>query len=191
MISNLVEYSWGIVFWTICSFIKKLRWTRDLVVQHYKMPKKTKRYFGLLNIVYSNETVYSSGKKTKRGILKTLCHKIRDFSPSTKLFPRQFLSLKTFLNKQRNPGYSHWEDLCTAQNMKFSIKDFFSKCDQPQETADLVVFTEKSLMENIIFCAVLVSVGSENLKFIMYVSSNLEKSLKTEKEFIFNKVLGL
>ena len=75
--------------------------------------------------------------------------------------------------------------------MKFSIKDFFSKCDQPQETADLVVFTEKSLMENIIFCAVLVSVGSENLKFIMYVSSNLEKSLKTEKEFIFNKVLGL
>ena len=55
---------------------------------------------------------------------------------------------------------------------------------------DLVVFTEKSLMENIIFCAVLVSVGSF-CKFIMYVSSNLEKSLKTEKEFIFNKVLGL
>ena len=46
-------------------------------------------------------------------------------------------------------------------------------------------------MENFIFCAVLVSVNSGNLKFIMYVSSNLEKSLKTEKEFIFNKVLGL
>ena len=26
---------------------------------------------------------------------------------------------------------------------------------------------------------------------LMYISSNLEKSLKTEKEVIFNKVLGL
>ena len=141
MISNLVEYSWGIVFWTICSFIKKLRWTRDLVVQHYKMPKKTKRYFGLLNIIYSNETEFiPAEKKTERGILKTLCQKIRDFSPSTKLFPRQFLSLKTFRNK-----YSHWEEFCAAQKMKFSIKDFFCKCDQPRETADLVTFTEKIL----------------------------------------------
>ena len=32
----------------------------------------------------------------------------------------------------------------TAQQMKFSIKDFFSKCDHnPQETADLVTFTEE------------------------------------------------
>ena len=46
-------------------------------------------------------------------------------------------------------------------------------------------------MENCIFCAVLVSVGSGNLKFIMYVSSNLEKSLKAEKEVIFINVLGL
>ena len=39
--------------------------------------------------------------------------------------------------------------------MKFSIKDFFSKCDQcDQESADLVTFTEKSLMKNFIFCAV-------------------------------------
>ena len=32
----------------------------------------------------------------------------------------------------------------TAQKMKFSIKDFFSKCF-PQETADLVTFTEEIL----------------------------------------------
>ena len=37
----------------------------------------------------------------------------------------------------------------TAQKMKFSIKDFFSKYD-----SDLVTFTEKSLMKNFIFCAV-------------------------------------
>ena len=34
----------------------------------------------------------------------------------------------------------------TAQKKKFSIKDFFSKCDKnPQETADLVSFTKKTL----------------------------------------------
>ena len=38
-------------------------------------------------------------------------------------------------------GNSH----CTKK-MKFSIKDFFSKCDQNmQETGDLVAFTEKIL----------------------------------------------
>ena len=31
----------------------------------------------------------------------------------------------------------------TAQKMKFSIKDFFSKLRKPQETADLVTFTEE------------------------------------------------
>ena len=33
----------------------------------------------------------------------------------------------------------------TAQKMKFSIKDFFSKCDQPnpKETVDLIKFTEE------------------------------------------------
>ena len=39
--------------------------------------------------------------------------------------------------------------------MKFSIKDFFSKCDQiPQFPAVLVTLTEER-MENFIFCAVL------------------------------------
>ena len=37
--------------------------------------------------------------------------------------------------------------ICTAQKMKFSIKDLFSKCEE-----DLL---EKSLMEDFIFCVVL------------------------------------
>ena len=40
----------------------------------------------------------------------------------------------------------------TAQKMKFSIKDFFSKYDQIG--SDLVTFTKESLMENLIFCVV-------------------------------------
>ena len=48
--------------------------------------------------------------------------------------------------------------MCTAQKMKFSIKDFFfSKCEQiRRKLADLVTFNkEKSLTENFIFCAVM------------------------------------
>ena len=43
----------------------------------------------------------------------------------------------------------------TAQKVKFSIKDFFSKCDQI--CSFLLIwsyFLKKSLMENFIFCAV-------------------------------------
>ena len=36
----------------------------------------------------------------------------------------------------------------TAQKMKFSIKDFFSKCDRIRKL-------KKSLMENFIFCVML------------------------------------
>ena len=43
----------------------------------------------------------------------------------------------------------------TAQKMKFSIKDFYSKCDQIRSFlpiwSDLL---KKSLMKNLIFCAV-------------------------------------
>ena len=39
--------------------------------------------------------------------------------------------------------------------MKFSTKDFVSKCDQiHRKTADLVTFTKECLMENFAFCAV-------------------------------------
>ena len=46
----------------------------------------------------------------------------------------------------------------TAQKMKFSIKDFFSKCDQIRR--ELQIWShllKKSLMENFISCAVLVT----------------------------------
>ena len=45
----------------------------------------------------------------------------------------------------------------TAQKVKLSIKDFFSKCDQIcsfLETADLVAFTEEILNGKLIFCEV-------------------------------------
>ena len=44
----------------------------------------------------------------------------------------------------------------TAHKMKFSIKDFFSKCDQIRSFLRIWShLLKKSLMENFIFCAVL------------------------------------
>ena len=43
----------------------------------------------------------------------------------------------------------------TAQKMKFSVKDFFSKCDQIRSFLRIWShLPKKSLMENFIFCAV-------------------------------------
>ena len=39
----------------------------------------------------------------------------------------------------------------TAQKMKFSVKDFFSKCDQIRIPEDLVTFTEEILNEKFHF----------------------------------------
>ena len=45
--------------------------------------------------------------------------------------------------------------MTTAQKMKFSIKDFFSKCDQIRSFLQICShLMNKSLMENFIFCAV-------------------------------------
>ena len=46
----------------------------------------------------------------------------------------------------------------TAQKMKFSIKDFFSKCNQIQRNLRIRPhLLKKSLIENFIFCAVYTS----------------------------------
>ena len=47
-----------------------------------------------------------------------------------------------------------WSSLLTGQKMKFSIKDFFSKCDQIRRKPNLQIWShllKKSLMENLIF----------------------------------------
>ena len=47
------------------------------------------------------------------------------------------------------------EPIATAQKMKFSIGDFFSKCDQIRKKLRIWShLLKKSLMENFIFCEV-------------------------------------
>ena len=46
----------------------------------------------------------------------------------------------------------------TAQKMKFSIKDFFSKCEQIRRKLRICShLLKKSLIENVIFCAVTIA----------------------------------
>ena len=54
-----------------------------------------------------------------------------------------------------NVNMINWFFLDTAQKMKFSIKDFFSKCDQIRSFLPIWShLLKKFLMENFIICAV-------------------------------------
>ena len=54
--------------------------------------------------------------------------------------------------------YEEWQR-CTSQKIKFSIKYFFSKCDQIRRKQRIWShLLNKSLMANFIFCAVLESI---------------------------------
>ena len=60
-----------------------------------------------------------------------------------------FLKLKNTCGSSEKIKIRYYEDFFnTAQKMKFSIKDFFSKCDQIRRKL------RKTLIENFIFCAV-------------------------------------
>ena len=69
----------------------------------------------------------------------------------------------------------------TVQKMKFSIKDFFSKCDQIRRKLRIWShLLKKSLMENFIFCAV------SPIRMTFFVSFALFLSKPT----ILNKIIG-
>ena len=104
-------------------------------------------------------------------------------------------------------------DIITAQKMKFSIKDFFSKCDQIRRKLQIWShLLKKSVMENFIFCAVdLMAIlawafTDQNFNVMTFIRTNCWKVfcekgvLKNFAEFtrkhvckspFFNKVAGL
>ena len=66
--------------------------------------------------------------------------------------PRCFKSLE---DPWRPMSVNYFFNTNTAQKMKFSIKDFFSKCNQIRRKLRIWFhLLKKSLMENFIFCAV-------------------------------------
>ena len=70
------------------------------------------------------------------------------------------------------------EATSTAQKMKFSIKDFFSKCDQIRRKLRIWPhLLKKSLMENFIFCAASVCI---NLPISLKLKSMLSFTLRLQ-----------
>ena len=79
--------------------------------------------------------------------------------------------------------------------MKFPIKDFLSKCDQSRSFLRIWShLLKKSLMENFIFCAViLVRMFWKYLIFYIWYLINIWyfPSLQVEKDTIISKTIGL
>ena len=111
-------------------------------------------------------------------------------------------------NLPKFPQYQE-KSPCTAQKMKFSIKDFFSKCDQTARKLRIQSnLIKKSLMENFIFCAVLLPVTTQPLrshpeerlfrkfrilcnyrKYVCYTQSTLDQE-KVNLQDIIEKIIS-
>ena len=69
-------------------------------------------------------------------------------------------------------GYTtsfRYQDSLTAQKLKFSIKDFFSKCDQIRRKLRISShLLKKSLMENFSFCSVPWSINPNLNQFYIF-----------------------
>ena len=74
----------------------------------------------------------------------------------------------------------------TAQKMKFYIKDFFSKCDQiRRELRIWSHLSQKSFMENFIFCAV--HVQKYIRLYVKYMKALYENLLKSIQLLFFRR----
>ena len=79
----------------------------------------------------------------------------------------------------------------TAQKMKFSIKDFFSKCDQIRRKLQIWSHLQKkSLMENVIFCAV-IWMRYRSFYFIWSIRSTWIHHVMPQRRYLYSSNLCL
>ena len=121
--------------------------------------------------IKSHTNLFSSHKASLHHVVPTQVPNISCFPPKypplyTMLSPKGGLWVQIFKiphHQGGNPGrtgtyvqISHWMgSVTTAQTMKFSITNFFSKCNQiPKKLQIWSHLLKKSVMENFIFCAV-------------------------------------
>ena len=87
-------------------------------------------------------------------------------------------SVNFIVSMQQLDKHSIKESFCTAQEIKFSINNFFSKCDQIRRKLRIWShLLKKSLMGNFIFYAVLVGLDQASpdiLDFVRICKINLE-----------------
>ena len=76
------------------------------------------------------------------------------------------------------------DEIHTAQKMKFSIKDIFSKCDQIRSFLRIWShLLKKSLMKNFIFCAV--SVETKCFLFLTFELCDIILYCNADLKFLF------
>ena len=96
--------------------------------------------------------------------------------------------MESLKRKKKEPGTNF-----TAKQIKFSIKDFFSKCDQFRRTLWIRShFPNKSLIENFIFCAVFifsVEKHDQAIRENLFVQTNQDSAISHNRENskMFNK----
>ena len=121
------------------------------------MSRKTSLVYQILTIIFSTTFVIFATHN-------------RDFPTFKNFFYAYFKQLHGF---EDDFGNKQLFVICgisclfyTTQKMKFSIKDFFSKCDQIRRKLRIwSSLLKKSLMESVIFCAVLVAEVAEIFRF--------------------------
>ena len=75
-----------------------------------------------------------------------------------------------------------FEATFTAQKMKFSIKDFFSNCDQTHSFLQIWLhLLKKSLMENFTFCAAFGHI-SHNVQCLLYLTNIIRVALISKQD---------
>ena len=110
----------------------------------------------ILRFIKAKIQKLSKNSSTQIKIPVTYCYSMKVVG--LQLFLAKFESInKTFGENVPEQHFSRAE--VTAQKMKFSIKNFFSKCDQISSfLRSCSHLLKKTLMENFIFCAVIVLV---------------------------------
>ena len=74
--------------------------------------------------------------------------------------------------------------------MKFSIKDFLSKCDQIHKKLRIWShLLKKSLMENLIFCAVILKIDSQKASSVAEMNSTKKSEKALYCRGLFGKIL--
>ena len=111
--------------------------------------------------MYSKKHTWVTANQHIKSDPKSSCQIVSSFNKFCKIRHSLFDINQKFIKGNKdgkalfNAYYFHCFWLHTAQKMKFSIKDFFSKCDQIRRKLRIWShLLKKSLKENFIFCAV-------------------------------------
>ena len=148
-------YEWYQIVKSI-KYKKKIKMLKQNIwhVDIYKLLQWREKFIvisaGSRNFVKCRRNYFKNDKETSSLSTKFLC--------SSKKF-LIFVSLGKFFINRLLSKKKH--ALCTAQKMKFSIKYFFSTCDQIRSFLRIWShLLQKSSMENFIFCAVMLRLCS-------------------------------